>query len=282
MGWAYHDDVSHRWAKLKWMLTVVVVGFFFVGAGWAESVATLPKPAAYVSDFAGVFDAASKQQLEDLCAQVAQKANAQIAVVTVNDTDGAAVEQFTHDLQQKWGVGTKGTDRGIVMLFAIHDRKRWIEVGNGLQGILNDAKVGDIGRAMVPQLQAGDYGAAALSGAQQIATVIATDAGVTLDTPVQHTYHREAARNSGGRGFGIGGIIFLLVIFFLFFRGRGGRGGGGGGLGWFVLGSLLSGGGRGGGGGFSGGDGGGGGNDGGGFGGFGGGDSDGGGAGGSW
>jgi len=241
------------------MLTVVVVGFFFVGAGWAESVAKLDRPTSYVADFAGVIDDSSKQNIENLCLQVYEKAHATIVVVTVNSLDGEAIEDFTTQLEDKWKVGPKGTDKGLLMVFAIQDHKRRIEVGNGLEGILNDAKVGDIGRDMVPLLRQSQYGPAIQLGVQEVANVIAADAGVTLDAPVQHTYHREAARRSGGRGFGIGGLIFLLVIFFLIFRGRGGRGGGGGsGLGWFVLGSLLGGGGRGygGGGGFSGGGGG--------------------------
>jgi uncharacterized protein len=273
-----------RFTSWRLPLALLLSGFFFAVMACGESVDSLPKPTSYVSDLAGVMDAASKQQIEDICREVAQKANAQIAVVTVNDLGGQAVEDFTHALQQKWGVGTKGTDRGIVMLFAIHDRKRWIEVGNGLQGILNDAKAGDIGRSMVPQLKDEDYGAAALNGVQQIASAIAADANVTLDAPAPHTYHRERAQQSGGHGFSIGGIIFIIILIFLFTRGGRGGGGGGGWM-WFLLGNLLGGGGRGfGGGGFGGGNSGGGGgdNDGGGFGGFGGGDSDGGGAGGSW
>jgi uncharacterized protein len=265
-----------------WFGLLLVLECAAVGAR-AETVDQLPKPTGYVSDFAGVMDAASIQEIEQLCGEVDHKAHAQIAVVTVNDTGGEEVQQFTYDLQQKWGVGSKPDNRGVVMLFSIHDHKRWIEIGYGLEGILNDAKVGDIGRTMVPQLQAGEYGPAALGGAQQIATVIAADANVTLDAPVQHTYHRQAVQQNG-RGFGIGGIIFIIVLIFLF--SRGGRGGGGGGLGWFLLGNLLGGGGRGfgsGGGGFGGGEsGGGGGDSGGGFGGFGGGDSGGGGAGGDW
>jgi uncharacterized protein len=268
-------------------LFVLVVVLFSVCAGVrAETVDQLAKPTSYVSDFANVMDAASKQQIENLCSQLDQKAHAQIAVVTVNDLGGESKEQFAQDLHHAWGIG-KQDNRGVLMLFAIHDRQRFISIGYGLEGILNDAKVGDIGRNMVPQLKEGEYGQAALSGVQQIASVIAADANVTLDAPVQHTYHREAAPQGGGRGFGIGGIIFFLVLFFLFFRGgRGGRGGGGGGgLGWFLLGSMLGGAGRGSGSGFGGGGssgGGGGGNDGGGFGGFGGGDSGGGGAGGDW
>jgi uncharacterized protein len=274
------------------LMLTVMAGFFFAGAGVAETVATLPKPTSYVSDFANVMDAPSKEQMEELCHEVDQKAHAQIAVVTVHDLGGADVTQFTHDLFTKWGIGSKGTDRGILLLFAIQDHKRWIEVGNGLQGILNDAKVGDIGRSMVPQLQQGAYGAAALSGAQQVASAIAADANVTLDAPIpeEHTYHREVIRenNGNGIGFGIGAVAFILILVFLFSRGgRGGPGGGGGGgrgLMWFLLGTMLGGGGRGGGG-FGGGGGGGdsgGGDSGGDFGGFDGGSSDGGGAGGSW
>ncbi len=274
------------------VLVLLVVGFSVCVGLRAETVEQLPKPTSYVSDFANVMDAASKQQMEDLCVQVDRKAHAQIAVVTVSDLGGADVFEFTHALQQKWGVGTKPDDRGILMLFAIKEHKRWIDVGKGLEGVLNDAKVGDIGRSMVPQLRDGAYGAAALAGTQQIAKVIAADAGVELTAPIPHTYRRQAARQSSGRGLGIGGIIFFVVILFLIFgRGRGGRGGGGGGGGmmWFLLGSMMGGGGRGYGGGFGGGGGGGGGGsdsggggDGGGFGGFGGGDSGGGGAGGDW
>ncbi|MDQ2925367.1 MAG: TPM domain-containing protein, partial [Acidobacteriota bacterium] len=224
---------------------VVLLAVFSVSAGArAETVDKLSKPTAYVSDFANVMDAASIQQMENICGQIERKAHAQIAVVTVNDTGGEDIFQFTQDLQQKWGVGTKPDDRGVLMVFAIHDRKRWINVGKGLEGILNDAKVGDIGRAMVPQLKAEEYGPAALTGVQQIAGVIAADAGVALDAPVRQTYRQQTARQSSGRGFGIGGIIFFLVIAFLIFgRGRGGRGGGGGGgLGWLLLGSMLGGG----------------------------------------
>jgi uncharacterized protein len=267
-------------------LTVMVVGFFFVGMVRGESVDKLPKPTSYVSDFAGVVDADSKQSIEDLCRQVYEKAHATIVVVTINSLDGVDIEDFTTQLEDKWKVGPKGSDKGVLMVFAIQDHKRRIEVGTGLEGILNDAKTGDIGRDMVPQLKADQYGPAMLLGVQEIGNVIAADAGVTLDSAVPHTYHREDTRQNNGRGFGIGGIIFVIVMIFLFSRGgRGGGGGGGRGLMWFLLGSVLGGGGRGyggGGGGFGGGGGDSGGGGGGDFGGGFGGGSDGGGSSGDW
>ena len=238
---------------------------------FAESVASLPAPTGYVNDFAHVLSPAVQQQVEDLCTQVDRQAHAQIAVVTVKTIDNdQSIEEFTTELEEKWKVGPKGTDRGVLMVLVMNPRRGRIEVGYGLEGILNDAKVGDIGRSMVPAAEQGDYNSAVPLGVQKIAQVIATDAGVTL-TPIVHTYRREAAEPvaiSPGRAL-LTGIIALVVLFFII------RGGGGPLL-WLFLGNMMGGGFGGGGRRGGGGDGDGGG--GGGFGGFGGGSSGGGGA----
>ncbi len=263
----------------RWLLGLCFV-FFLPSAVYAETVAGLPAPQGYVNDFAGVLSDPVRQQVESLCTAVDRQAHAQVAVVTVKTIDGdQSIEEFATELEEKWKVGAKGTDRGVLMLLVMSPRKGRIEVGYGLEGILNDAKVGDIGRSMVADAQANDYDAAVPLGVRQIATVIATDAGVTL-TSGSRASGRQAAQPTS---IGIGQILLfvLLGIFVLSVMGRGGRGGrgGGGGLGWFVLGNILGGGlGGGGRGGYGGGFGGGSDNDSGGFGGFDGGSSGGGGA----
>ena len=236
---------------------VGVVLLLASGCGWAESVATLPAPTGYVNDFAGVLTPQARQQVEDLCTQVDQKAKAQIAVVTINTIDGdQSIEEFAVALEEKWKVGAKGTDRGILMLFVMNPRHGRIEVGYGLEGILNDAKVGDIGRAMVPAAQANDYNTAIPLGVSKIAQVIADDAGVTLtDTPVVHRYREQQVGTPVHLSFWqvvIGGGVALVVLIFLISTGN---------AGWifFILMNMIGGGGggrgrddRGGGGGFGG------------------------------
>lgn len=287
---AYDSSVK---ALRRCLLGLCALVAFFGAWMRAESVKDLPQPTSYVSDFAGIIDPASRTQMEALAAEVERQAHATIAIVTIHSLDGQSIEEFATALEDKWKVGPKNTDRGVLMIFAMNDRKRRIEVGNGLEGALNDAKVGDIGRAMMPDLQAGNYGQAILGGEQQIANVIAADAGVTL-APLPPRQERQRQQGHSGGGFGFLPFLFLIVFLWLIFRGRGGRGGRGGGggpgsgLGWFVLGNMLGasrrGGGGFGGGGFGGGGGGGpdsGGDDGGFSGGFGGG-SEGGGASGGW
>jgi uncharacterized protein len=246
--------------------------------GFAERVEDLPKPTDYVSDFAHVLSPEAVARLDRLCGQLDHsKTDTQIAVVTIKTLDGDDVSDFANRLEEKWKVGKKGSDRGILMLLAIQDHKRWIEVGLGLQGILPDARIGDIGRLMVPALRRSDYDGAVTTGVVQIANVVAADAKVSLQDadPDQPNPGRSMVRREPQHTSHIGIIfrIILIVLVLLFF---GIRGLFGFGLGWF-----MGGGGRGGWGGGGGGFGGGGGG-GSGFGGFGGGESDGGGAGGDW
>lgn len=224
----------------------------------------------YVNDFAGVLDSGTVADLNDLCRQVDQKAHAQIAVVTVKSLDGSDIESYAVDLFHKWGIGSKSTDHGVLILVAVDDHRYRIEVGYGLEPILNDAKVGDFGREAVPLLRQNNYNQAVSLMTNRVADVIAQDAGVTLNTASRPPPQQQPDNDLGSSGGSILLIIviILLVLFtplrrllFWWLLLGGGRGGWGGG-GW------------GGGGGFGGG--------GGGFGGFGGGSSGGGGASGSW
>ena len=233
------------------------------------------KAQGYVNDFAGVISAATRDRLTTLCTEVDQKAQAQIAVVTVHNLDGDSVEDFTNRLGDKWGVGHKSS-RGVLILLAVDDHRYRVEVGYGLEPILNDAKVGDFGRAIVPALRSGDYSAAVLQLTWSIASVIAQDRGVTLSGTPPPQPIGSGESNSLPPGVLILIVLGIIVLAGLARRAGGGRGGWWGGPGPWIIGGL-GGFGRGGfgGGGFGGGGGGG-------FGGFGGGSFGGGGASGSW
>jgi uncharacterized protein len=252
----------------------------------AEPIASL-HATNYVNDFAGVLDAATVAQLNALCQQVDEKAKAQIAVVTVKSLDGQEAFDYGVALYQAWGIGKKGSDRGVLILVATQDHKYWINIGYGLEGILPDGKVGGFGREMVPILRTGNYNAAVTLVTTRVASVIAQDAGVTL-TGMQEPARRPAMSNGPPIFLVIVIIVVILAVLRAIARGSGGyRGGGGGGsflsgLLWGLLMSNMRGGGSYRGGGFGGGGFGGGGFGGGGFGGFGGGSTGGGGAGGGW
>jgi uncharacterized protein len=246
----------------------------------AEKVSDLPQPTDYVSDFAHVLSPEAIARLDSVCAELDHsQANAQIAVVTVKSLDGEDTAQWSHELFSKWKLGGAtgaGKDRGLLVLLATDDHKRFIEVGYGLEGILNDAKVGDIGREMVPLLRTNDYDGAVTQAVGELAQVIADDAKVTLTDQPPAEQPVPQHHSSGVNWIKL--IVIAIVILLYLFRVLGSWGLFGlWGMGLFGGGRGMGGGGWGGGGGGFGGGGGGGG-----FGGFGGGSSGGGGAGGSW
>src|SRR5271157_6166907 len=165
MKWRAKVSAIHCF-QLAWILLAAVV--------WAnaEPIASL-QPSNYVNDFAGVLDAATQASLNDLCQQVDQKAHAQIAVVTVKSLDGQDVFNYAVDLYQKWGIGAKGKDRGILILLATQDRKFGASVGYGLEPILPDGKIGGFRREAAPYLTAGNYAAGISLMTSEIADVIA-------------------------------------------------------------------------------------------------------------
>lgn len=245
------------------------------------------KPQGYVTDLAGVIEPATRQKIELLATEVEQKTGAQIAVVTVNSLEGETREQYAADLYKHLGIGAKRKDNGALILIAPKDRQYKIEIGYGLEPVINDARAGDVGRAMVPDFRKGDFSAAALTGVTGLARFIAADAGVQLTGLPQRTVSPPTHEAPWWLPFVLFGAFFLLIRALA----RSGRNrrpppGSGGGMGsalpWLLLGNAMGRGGSGWGGGFGGSSGGWGGGGGGGFGGFGGGMSGGGGAGGSW
>lgn len=269
--------VSSRERVVLFPLLVAAILAFFVPSSHSQAVNQLPAPTDYVSDFAHVLSPEAIAHIDSICAQLDHSAaNAQVSVVTVRSLQGDDPADYANELEDKWKIGRKGSDRGVLVLLAVDDHKYRIEVGYGLEGILPDGKVGDIGRSMIPNLRANDFDGALTLAVGQVAQVVADDAHVTLDDNAPAPERGPPVHHSSGLNKLV--LLILLLVFFggfsllrmifgwgLFFGGWGGGGpwmGGGGGFG---------------GGGFSGGGGGGGG-----FGGFGGGSFGGGGAGGSW
>lgn len=233
----------------------------------AEKVSDLPVPTTYVNDFAHVLSPEVAQRIEDVSTQVHQKAQAELFVVTIKSLDdGQSIEDFTQALVEKWKIGKAGEDRSALIVLVLQPPRRRIETGYGLEGLLNDAKVGAILDSANVFEKAGNYSEALLTEELGVANAVAADKGVTI-TETVHQYRRQAVPQPLTGAQKLLGLGVLLVLVYLVFTGR---------VGWiWLLFSMFSGGG---GGGFGGGGGGRDDDSGGGFGGVGGGGSGGGGA----
>jgi uncharacterized protein len=217
---------------------------------------TVPdKPAARVNDYTGTLDGASKSSIEGRLAAFEQESSTQIVVAVVPSLDGEAIEDVTIRVFERWGLGQKGRNNGVLLLIAMSDRKARIEVGYGLEDRLTDALSRRIlEERLFPAFRSGKYGAG----------ILATCDGIIAATKGAYT---GIARKRKKPPILPLIVPIAIIILFILMANRGGglsgrgrrrtfRGGpfywGGGGLGGLGGGGWSSGGGGGGGGGFGG------------------------------
>ncbi len=241
-----------------------------------------PDPPRLVNDFAGVFSREESAQLEQTLVDFSNQTSTQIVVVTVKDLEGYDISDYSFRLGEKWGVGQKGKNNGVVIVLkpksGQEQGKVFVAVGYGLETVIPDAvanrKIVDY--EMIPRFREGDYYGGITNGVKVIMDL--TRGEYTAD---HYAQAKNSQQKKGSKGIIV--IIILIILFSSIFRGRRNRfHSPGKALPWWLALTMLNSG-RGSGsswGGFSGGGGFGGG--GGGFGGFGGGGFGGGGAGGSW
>ncbi len=172
---------------------------------FAEPIAQL-HATNYVNDFAHVLNPQTTVELNDICRQLDEKAHTKVAVVTINSLDGADIESYATELFKEWGLGSKGSDRGVLILLAVTDHKYRTEVGYGLEPILPDGKVGGFGRESVPLLKQGDYSGAVRLMTLRVADVIAKDAGVQL------TGERAPIAEQPGPHISLRSVVLIIIV----------------------------------------------------------------------
>jgi len=232
-------------------MILLCVAFFSVAApagAWQQ----FPQPQGAINDFADVLSPGTERSMEQIAIELYQKASASVVVVTMPTIGDEEYTDYANKLFEAWGIGQKGSDRGVLILNVTDIRKIRIEVGYGLEGIIPDGLAGQIrDQYMVPHLRNEDFDNGLGQGFAAIVSIIANDAGISITGMAAPT-----PASSGGRSRrkGIGSLLPLIFIIFMF-MGRGRRRGGL--LPALLLGSMMGGRGGGfGGGGFSGGGGG--------------------------
>lgn len=267
---------------MKQILLIIFLSAFTVSV-FAQDIPERPNPPKLVNDMANVLSDQEEQQLESELDQFNDQTSTQICIVTLPSLNGMEISDLSFKIGEKWGIGQKGKNNGIVIVFKPKTGNEkgavFVAVGYGLEGVIPDAIANRnvVDYEMIPRFKQNDiYGG--LSAGTKVLMSLASGEFTAAD------YQKKTGEKKGDKGGGFILVILIIIVLVSIFRGgRGGHYNSGGSLPfWLALGLMGSN--RGGGsfGGFSGGSGGFGGGGGGGFGGFGGGSFGGGGAGGSW
>jgi len=139
------------------VIIILAIIAFGVGA-FSVHAQTYPEYAGYVNDFADVLTPSEEASLEASVKAFEQKTTNEIAVVTIKNLDGDTVDNYAVKLYEKWKIGKKGKDNGILILASIEDRSLRIEVGYGAEPLLTDGQAGEIIRNdITPEFKNGKY-----------------------------------------------------------------------------------------------------------------------------
>ncbi|HLW06800.1 MAG TPA: TPM domain-containing protein [Marinilabiliaceae bacterium] len=268
--------------SFSYKIGLVIVTLLVTLSSKADDFPKRPSPPRLVNDFAGIFDQNQVQTLENTLVQFNNQTSTQVAVVTLSDLKGYDAGDYSFQLAEKWGVGQKGKNNGILILIKPKTKdsngQAFIATGYGVEGAVPDAVARRIvDNEMIPHFKANKYYDGVVAGVNVIMEL--TYGEYTADAYVQKT--------SGKAGAVAFIVVFIFIILIFTMAGRANRvknSSIGGSLPFWMLLSMMGSGSSGrhsghwgnfnsGGGSFGGG---------GGFGGFGGGSFGGGGAGGSW
>lgn len=173
----------------------------------------------YINDYAGIVPDDIEQKLNILLNGLQKKTEAQIAVVVVPSTEGVPVADYAVEFGQKWGVGSKEKENGLVFLVAVEDRKMFIATGYGGEAVLPDGKVGRIrDQVIIPLFRKGEMANGIVNGTLTLAREIAQAEGLSLkDLASGQTLARRSTRSRRGVG---GFPLLLFLILPLLLRGR--------------------------------------------------------------
>ena len=178
----------------------------------------VPALSARVNDHAGVLSTSDRQKLEQKLAAYEQATGHQFGLLTLPTLDGDPIEDFSIRAVEKWKLGAKGRDDGLLLIVVVNDRKMRIEVGYGLEGEVTDAFSARVLREVLqPAFRANQY-AAGIDRAFEL--LMAKAEGIAVGPA-------RATRVNKGAGL-VPMVVLILIGLFIFSRFFGGGGGGGG------------------------------------------------------
>jgi uncharacterized protein len=250
-----------RLAAVLAVLGIVLAVACLPAAPLSAAVAIPQRTDRAVHDFANVVVPDDRQAMEAIAREVLEKSRVAIVVVTLPSLEGESIEELSTRWGRAWGIGDQKTNRGILVMVAVADRRVRIENGYGVEGYLPDGLTGEIlDTEAMPSFRRGDYSMGLRRTVIRLAHETADEFGFELSGKVSSRGRRTAV-SAGGVALVVLLLIIALavggpgVLWWLLLsglrggrRGRGGRGGWGGGFGGGFGGGSFGGGGFGGGG----------------------------------
>lgn len=212
----------------------------------------LPEPTGFVNDYAGVIDAATKQQLEAKLKNLKETTTppVEIAVAVVKTTGERPIFEYSLAVARGWKIGSKEDDNpSALLMVAVDDRKFFTQISKDLEDELPDGVVGGLQRQfLVPEFRQGNYGKGISDTLDAYIAAIRNKTGPATAAPQKPAAGTKTAGGLSLSSIFCCGIIILVILVLIFSRSKKGKndddddgwgGGAASALPW-VIGSIIA------------------------------------------
>jgi uncharacterized protein len=161
--------------KRRVLFSFALILFILIPVTFPASALEIPRLYDYITDEVGVITYSEYYQATyGACEILDQETSCELAILVINSTEDMEISQYAIEVFNSNGIGNKEKNNGVLIVVATGDETYFVAVGRGLEGILNDAKVGRFARDyFVPHAEIGDYGYAIYALTIMIASEIA-------------------------------------------------------------------------------------------------------------
>ena len=207
--------------RYKQPFTILSVLFLLATSAFAVVPPIPDMPSHHVVDLANIITDDIENSLNRYLKDLEQKTTTQVVVLTIQSLEGESIDDFSittaHD---RWRIGQKGKDNGVLLVVALKDRKYRFEIGYGLEGTLPDSLVGSIGRTyLAPYFKQGEYSKGIAAATLATINEIASSQGVHITGMPQVQGHRQQpSGEQGGHARTIFTFLILIGAIILFIK----------------------------------------------------------------
>lgn len=220
---------------------LLALGLAATASLMAQTFPQRPGPRDFIVDEANLIAPQDRAEIKGICDRLLTEHRIPIVVVTINSLaryDASDIEAYTRAVFDRWGIGYKDYNFGILLLVSAGDRKARIELGADYMHRKDETATMIMQEIIIPNFKRGNYSEGILQGVRALDTMAR---GLPVKTP-QPWWKPWVALGllflgvgvaislirSGNKGWGwaLLAVIFAIVVGVLISAARGGSGGG--------------------------------------------------------
>ncbi len=170
-GHVFHDvgNAGNRTYGIRFVALLLLV-FTFAGSACARNMPVRRVP---LNDEISLLDAQTAKEVKRFSQLLYRDHKSELAVLIIRSTEGKNAGAYAESVFNHWGLGQKGTNNGMLIMFAIDDRRVEIKPGIRYRDRFTESFCTSLlTRYVVPEMRAGRPGNGVVAATREVAAEI--------------------------------------------------------------------------------------------------------------